>query len=52
MGLNSFVMGDFFFPFPFTLSWCRFCDIVTKIESKNINYLQIILTLGKAFILI
>ena len=33
--------------FPFPLSWCKSCDIVIKIEGKNINYIPIILTLGK-----
>ena len=35
-------MGNFFV-FIF-----RSCDIVTKIEGKNINYILIILTLGKS----
>ena len=52
MGLNSICahameMGDFYFLFLFSLSWCRSCDIVIKIEGKNINYMPIILTLGK-----
>ena len=39
----------FFFPFlPFPSSWHRSCHIVTKIEGKNINYIPIILTLGKS----
>ena len=38
-----------FFPLlPFPSSWCRSCHIVTKIEGKNINYIPIILTLGKS----
>ena len=38
-----------FFPLlPFPSSWCRSCYIVTKIEGKNINYIPIILTLGKS----
>ena len=36
---HAMKMGDFFFPFP--LSWCRSCDIVIKIEGKNINYIPI-----------
>ena len=41
MGLNSICahameMGKFF---PSPLFWCKSCDIIIKIEGKNINYI-------------
>ena len=45
MEMDDFYFFFIFFPFP--LSWCRSCDIVTKIGGKNINFISIILNLEK-----